>query len=76
MGCASGVAQVEETTCAKALRGKVALAWKEDSVARARRARGEQQEMGWGGGQRTLIRQGLEGADKNGGFMLSGMGCH
>lgn len=47
------------TTGAKALMGKLSLVWKEDSMARAWRARGEQQEVGWGGGT-TADTEGLE----------------
>lgn len=47
------------TTGAKALMGKFSLVWKEDSMARAWRARGEQQEVGWGGGT-TADPEGLE----------------
>lgn len=81
MGCGSRV-----TTGAKALMGKLSLVWKEESMVRAWRARGEQQEVGWGGGT-TADTEGLEaltnmaaleglgGTDKHGGLTLSAMGA-
>lgn len=70
MGCGSRV-----TTWAEALMGKVALVWKEDTMARAWRARGERQE-GAGETAADTDLEGLGGIDKHGGFTLSGMGCH